>query len=374
MQTGAGLRSLCVKFPERVRGNDYYRERHPELVRDAEQRTLAKIWAKGEKPDAFSIEMEPFLRDPFRGTVERRVLAEGEKVLPLELAAAREAIAKAGLRVEDVDLLLSSAFLPDTVGVGSAAYLARDLGLTGAAWNFETACSSSVVGLQTACGLVQSGQYRHVLVVISCTYSRVSEPDDTFGWFLGDGVAAFVVGPVPAGQGYLGHKTIHTAETCGSFYYDLVPDAGAGRPGIVIKATKDAGRMLAATAEPYLATCCRGAAEAAGVALDDVKTFVFNTPTAWYAAFAARSLGISRERTVSTYHHYANTGPVLMPANLHYAAQAAKLAPGDLVMLYAVGSVSSASAMVLRWSDVALGANPAGVLPARMGVTSAVRS
>ena len=64
------------------------------------------------------------------------------------------------------------------------------------------------------------------------------------------------------------------------------------------------------------------------------------------------------ERTISAYPLYANVGPVLMPANLHLAASLGRIAPGALVLLYSVGSVSTASAAVMRWGDVALGPEP----------------
>ena len=47
--------------------------------------------------------------------------------------------------------------------------------------------------------------------------------------------------------------------------------------------------------------------------------------------------------------------PALPTTNLHHAAREGRLAPGDLVLVYAVGSASSAMASVLRWGDVALG-------------------
>jgi 3-oxoacyl-[acyl-carrier-protein] synthase-3 len=361
MSGTAGIRALAVSFPRTVRTNEHWRERYPEMVADAEQKTLARIWAGPSGPaassDPFDAEMAPYLSDPFRGTVERRVLAPGETSLMLEAQAAREALAAAAMTPGDVDLMIVSSFLPDTIGVGNAAFLARELGLRGAAWNLETACTSSVVALQTACALVQSGQYRNVLVVVSCTYSRVAEETDSLSWFLGDGAGAFVVGPAAAGEGFMGARVIHTGVTCGTFYYDLVADPGAA-PRVRMQATAATGRVLKETAVPFLRECAEGAAHAAGVSLRDIDFFAFNTPTAWYAAFCTRALGVDPSRTISTYPRYANIGPALMTANLFHAAREGRVRKGDLVMVYAVGSVSSAAAAVMRWGDVSLGREP----------------
>jgi 3-oxoacyl-[acyl-carrier-protein] synthase-3 len=357
MIESVGLRSLAAAFPATIRTNDWWRQHHPQLVAQEEKKTLARLWksnAQTQSLDAFERAMAPYLSDPFRGARERRVLAPGQTARSIELDAARRALDAAGLEPKDVDLLISCAFLPDQVGVGNATWLARDLGLSCQAWNLETTCSSALVALQNAAALVRTGEHRNVLVVISCTYSRVYDEDDTLGWFLGDGAGAFVVGRTPPGASYLSARAFHTGETCNTFFYEVVPDPVRGAR-IRMDCTPETGKILYETAEPFLRKCSEAAADAAGVKLSDIDCFVFNTPTAWYADFCSAALGVSRERTVDTYPEYANLGPALMPVNLYRAAESGRLRPGDLVLLYTVGSVSSAGALVLRWGDVALG-------------------
>lgn len=368
-----GFRSLAVAFPETVRTNDYFRQSNPQLVADAEQKTLAKVWADhGGEPGTFDRAFEPFRDDPFRGTVERRALLPGEPILPVEVKAARDALAAAKLEAGDIDTVLACSFLPDQPGIGSAVFIARELGISGPAWNIETACSSATAGLQLATSLVRAEQATNVLVVISCSYSRVSDPNDTFGWFLGDGCTAFVVGPCAEGEGHIAAKTINTAQTCGSFWYmlDLDPE---GKPWIRVEAGGKAGRALRDTAEPYLRECVEGAAAAAGVGLDEIDFFAFNTPTAWYGEFCVKTLGIPRDRTINTYPLYANMGPVLWPVNLHHAASLGRPKKGDLVLLYSVGSVSSAGSVVMRWGDVGLGPLPDRVRNDLAAVTDKIR-
>lgn len=354
MSGAAGVRAIAASLPATVRTNDYYRERHPDRVAALAERSLGKLWARATTADAFSIEMAPYLEDPFRGTVERRVVGPGETALSLESAAARRALAAAGMTPNDVELMIVSSFQPDQLGVGNAAFLARELGLRRPAWNLETACSSSVVAFHTACGLVSAGQYRSVLVVASCTYSRNADDADSVSWFLGDGAGAIVVSRVAEGEGLLGMHTVPTTETCDTFYYAMTPQASAP-PRAVMQCTPQSGRILHESAEPQLRACCEGAAQRAGVRLADVDLLVCNTPTAWFSAFAARALGLDPGRTVSYFPRTGNIGCALMPVNLHAAAREGRLRRGDLVLLYSVGSVSTASAAVVRWGDVALG-------------------
>ena len=356
MSASVGMRSLAISLPRTIRKNDFWRERYPKLVADEERKTLARLWKANERAapvDPFEIAMAPYLSDPFRGARERRVLDPGQSAASLELDCARRALDAAGLRADQVGLLVASSFLPDQIGVGNATPLAKALGHKGAAWNVETTCSGALVALQNACALIKGGEFETALVIVSCTYSRVADEDDTLCWFLGDGAGAFVVGRTPPGASYLGAKTLNTGDTCNTFFYEVVADARG--PRIRMDCTPETGRVLAETSQPYLRASCEGAAQAAGVKLSEIDFFVFNTPTAWYGEFCRRALGVPEERSVDTYPEYANVGPALLPVNLYRAAASGRLKPGDLVLLYTIGSVSSAGALVMRWGDVALG-------------------
>ncbi|WP_394834941.1 hypothetical protein LVJ94_51425 [Pendulispora rubella] len=359
---GAGLRSLAIAFPSILRTNDHFRSAHPDMVAHAEQFSLAKVWGKGEAaaaaPTAFDLTMAPYLADPFRGAAERRLRAPGEPALAMELRAARGALDAAGITAKDVDLTLVSSFVGDRFGVGNAAYLAKELQLRAPAINFETACSSSVVGLQLAASLIASGAYGRVLVVVSTSNSVQVVDDDSLGWFVGDGAGALLVERSSAeGFGVLGWKTINSIETNDMFVIHSVPER-ARRTRLCTSANENAGAMARNTAEPYLRACVDGALSMASASVRDVDFWVFNTPNAWYADFCARVLGVEQGRYHSVYPRYANIGAALMPATLYHALHEGRIHPGNLVGLYSVGSTSTASALIMRIGNVALGPYP----------------
>ncbi|WGV26221.1 3-oxoacyl-ACP synthase III family protein [Halotia branconii] len=359
MHYPVGVRSLAMALPSIKRSNDYYREKYPELIAQSEQRSLARLFSVNNSTpnNEFDFKMLPYLQDPFRGTVNRWVLAPDESSLMLQERAARQALDAANLTFSEVDLMLVASIWPEHIGFGDAAFLSRQLNLQGAAWNIDAACGVTPVALQTACALVRSQEYRNVLVVISCSYSRFFAEDDTLSWFMSDGVGAFVVGSLAPNQGILGTKTIHTAALCDIFFAKLTEDE-QGNPQVQMRMDKIANRAIRETAVDQLRTCCEGAVAAAGVILDQVDFFIFNTSTAWGAQFCAQVLGIDIERTINLYSHYANIGPVITVANLYYAAQLNKIHENDLVLIYGLGAAGVASASVMRWGDVALGTVP----------------
>ncbi|HLT30296.1 MAG TPA: 3-oxoacyl-[acyl-carrier-protein] synthase III C-terminal domain-containing protein [Myxococcaceae bacterium] len=358
-----GIRSLAVSFPENVRLNAYFRERYPEVVAQAEEQAIGKLWkkhgddGKAGKPDPFNAAMEPYLNDLFRGTVERRVLGKDGDIYTHLLAASKEALEIAGVEGKDVGVLLSTSLLPRAHGIGDGADLAGDLGMRGPGWNFESACSGSHTGLQMATALVSSGMYESALVVVGCSYSQKSSERDNMGWTCGDGAAAYLVTPQPEGYGVLGEHSVHTAPTCGHVGFEPAFEDEKGW-FLKLTSTREAGRLLKSSSMEALPLCVNQALDKANTKLEEIDFFVFNTPLAWYTEFCASVLGIPLEKTINTYERYANTGPVLMPTNLFHAAKDGRIKKGDKVLLYTIGSASSAGASVIRWGDVALGEAP----------------
>lgn len=357
MKSSIGLRSLTIKFPETIRTNDYWYENFPHLLPKTRKRQRVATAIGNNDSDIWSQAVAPYLGDPFRGAIERRILQEEESGLALESQAAKEAIALAGLAPEDIDLALVSALFPDRPGPGHATYLSREIGLRCPAWNIESTCASALVALQTARAFIESGIYRTILIVISHFGSNATDNADSLSWSLGDGAGAFIVSSVRGDEGILGMAIAPTIETCDAYCYELANN-GKGKTQTLAR-TGDNAIALAETAVDAARSCCQKATDAAGVSLADIDFFAFNTPTAWYANVCARALGIDRDRVLNLYPRYSNIGPVFPLANLDCAARQGKIRQGDLVLLYANGAAATAAAAILRWGDTVLGTPPA---------------
>ncbi|MEA5571203.1 3-oxoacyl-ACP synthase III family protein [Calothrix sp. UHCC 0171] len=357
MHIPVGIKSLAVSFPSVIRTNDYFKEKYPDLVAKSEENSLGRMisLSQSQPTNEYELEMIPFLSDPFRGTVERRALAPDESSLTLEYRAAKDALAAANISPSQLDLVISSSFPSEYIASGNAAFVARELGLECGAWNLDAACGSPPVALETACSLIQSGRYRNILVTTSCTYSRLVEESDPLSWFFGDGAGAFVVSSLELNQGILGSKTINTSILCDQLRVKGNEDEH-GNQRLRMQMSRNMNRVVGNAGAEMLRTCCEGAVASAGVTLSDINFFIFNTPTAWFSNFCIRVLGINPERTIDCYPSYANIGPALTLSNLYYAQEMGKIRENDLILMYGFGAASSASATVMRWGDVAIGA------------------
>jgi len=362
MNNSAGMRSIAIAFPGGLKTNDYWVRNHPEVVENAIDKN--NIWAspkddrQAAQHSAFDIEMAKYLGDPFRGSQERRALLPHENALTLETRCANMALEAGAIPRSDIDLVICTSLFTDIRGVGNATFIAGELGLHCASWNLESACSSALAIFETACALVRSGQYRSVLCVVSCTYSRSFEDHNTMSWLSGDGAGAFVVSAVPADEGLLASSMMHTAETRYAFLLDSMPDPQRNADSVRVRSAKGGAKIVRDQSENYVRKTADEALRKAGLRIADIDWFVVNTPTAWYTAFCARVLGYDVGRSVNTFPRYANCGPALMPVNLYTAAAELPIKCGDLVLLHTVGSMSSAGTAIVRWGDVALGPKP----------------
>ncbi|MBP0019681.1 MAG: 3-oxoacyl-ACP synthase III family protein [Cyanobacteria bacterium SBLK] len=356
-QKAVGIRSIAVSFPKTIRTNDYWKERYPEMVEQAEQKNFGKLFSvrQSQPTDEYTKAMLPYIQDPFRGGVERRILGPGESSLTLEYQAASDALSAAEMSVEDVDLMLVASLFPEDIAPGNASFLARDLGLRGAAWNIESTCSSALVTLQSAEAMVRSGLYRNVLVVVSTTYSRFADEDDTLSWFFGDGAGAVVISELEQeNQGIICSKILHTGETCGAVFNEFLPKGDKTKVCIRIQGSK----VIRESAK-FIKAGCEGVLKTAGLTLNDVDFFSFNTASAWYVDFCQNLLGIDPEKTLNLHPRYSNIGAVLALANLYHGAQMGKLRENDVALVSTWGASGTAGAMLMRWGKVALGPAPA---------------
>lgn len=342
----AAIRSLAVRLGSERRDNDWYRAHEPERVARAEEEGLARAFRlEGRAEGSFDRAMAAFVADPFRGATQRYVLAPGETCLGLELDAARAALAASGS--DDVDLILCTSWLPERfVPPGNAVFHAAALGTTAPAYNVETACSGASACLQLAHGMISSGLHRRVLVIASSTNSR--QATDTLGWISSDVAAAAVL--EPGDDGVLASSMVNTAPTNDVFINALEVEGGCAV--VRMRVGPDGGARLrdSSGGELARATCLEAAARA-GVGLDDIAYFAFSTPLAWFSRMCADALGVDPERTIDLFPRFANVGAPFPLVHLYTATREGRIRPGDLVMVYTVGSTSSAGAVVLRAGD-----------------------
>jgi 3-oxoacyl-[acyl-carrier-protein] synthase-3 len=131
------------------------------------------------------------------GIVERRRASSEIQAVDLATTASLEAIEKAGIRADQIGLVLVST-ISNTVQTPSlAALLADRIGANPApAYDISAACAGYTYGIAQADSFVRSGLAEYVLVVGAEKLSDiVKSTDRSISFLLGDGAGAAIVGP-----------------------------------------------------------------------------------------------------------------------------------------------------------------------------------
>lgn len=127
-------------------------------------------------------------RLPERGNDELSVMAE------IGVAAAREALDRAGRAPQDVDAVLCAASNMQRAYPAMAIEIQQALGIDGFGFDMNVACSSATFGIQTAADFIRAGNARSVLVVSpEITSGHLNWRDRDSHFIFGDVATAVLV-------------------------------------------------------------------------------------------------------------------------------------------------------------------------------------
>ena len=129
------------------------------------------------------------------GIHQRHIAADGELTSDLALAAAKNALERAGRDAQDIDLIVLATATPDNTFPATATAVQAQLGIHhGCAFDIQAVCSGFVYALSTADNFLKCGQHKRALVIGSETFSRILDWEDrTTCVLFGDGAGAVVL-------------------------------------------------------------------------------------------------------------------------------------------------------------------------------------
>lgn len=279
------------------------------------------------------------------GIRARRLVDPGVLTSDLAAAAARNALADAGLAASDLDLIIVASSTPDYPGSfpSTATVVQTRLGAANAAaFDLGAVCSGFAYALHIAAQMVATGANRHVLVIGAETLSRALNWDDrTTAVLFGDGAGAVVVGEVSEG-GYLGG--ILGADGAGG---ELLCITRSGEsPGTIYQN----GREVYKFAVQIMGEVALRAVEAAGLTAADINLLIPHQANIRIIDKAAERMGLPREKVVVNLECYGNTSAASIPLALDEAVKAGRVQPGSLLVLVGFGAGLTWGANVIRWS------------------------
>ncbi|MCK0208592.1 ketoacyl-ACP synthase III [Starkeya koreensis] len=283
------------------------------------------------------------------GIRERHIAAEGEVTSDLALAAAKAALADAGLEPGDIDLIVLATSTPDNTFPATAVSVQAGLGIThGAAFDLQAVCSGFVYALATADNFLKSGQYRRCLVIGAETFSRILDwSDRTTCVLFGDGAGALVLEAVRDEADGRGVLTTHLRSD-GRFKNKLFVDGGVSSTRSVGYLRME-GREVFRHAVGMITDVIVDAFEATGEDAETIDWFVPHQANRRIIDASAVKLGIAPEKVVITVDRHGNTSAASIPLALAAAHADGRIKRGDLVLLEAMGGGFTWGSALVRW-------------------------
>jgi 3-oxoacyl-[acyl-carrier-protein] synthase-3 len=285
------------------------------------------------------------------GIAERRKAAPGELTSDMAVHAARKALAAAGRRVDEVDLILVATTTPDLTFPATAAIVQRKLGAPICpAFDLQAVCSGFVYALSVADGFVARGHARCALVIGAETMTRLLDYTDRGTCVLfGDGAGAVVMEPVE-GQGLSTDRGLlsFALRSDGAKQDLLYTDGGVSSTG-TIGLLRMVGSQVFRHAVVNIAEAIEAAAAMAGTPISAIDWFIPHQANQRILNGVAHRLGLDENKVVSTVARHANTSAASIPLALAEAVEDGRIKPGQLLLLEAMGGGFTWGACVLRF-------------------------
>ncbi len=285
------------------------------------------------------------------GIHERRIAAPGELTSDLALAAARAAIADAGIEAQTIDLIVLATSTPDNTFPATAVSVQAGLGLShGAAFDLQAVCSGFVYALATVDGLLRMGTFKRALVIGAETFSRILDWTDRGTCVLfGDGAGALVIEaqPQPGTREDRGILTSHLRSD-GRHKMKLYVDGGPSSTGTVGHLRME-GREVFRHAVAMITDVVEDAFRATGYKAADIDWFVPHQANKRIIDGSAHKLGIDAAKVIATVGQHGNTSAASIPLALAVAVADGRIKRGNLVLLEAMGGGFTWGATMLRW-------------------------
>jgi len=285
------------------------------------------------------------------GIKERRIAAKGELTSTMGTAAARAALANAGMDPQDIDLIVLATSTPDQTFPATAVTIQADLGITqGAAFDVQAVCSGFVFALTTVDNYLKSGEFRRALVIGSEAFSRILDWDDRGTCVLfGDGAGALVVEAEMQNGSTTDRGVLASCLRSDGRYRDkLYVDGGPSTTGTVGYVRMD-GPEVFRHAVTNIAEVIDATLKKSGYLASDIDWFVPHQANKRILDGAARKLGLAPEKIVITVDKHANTSAASIPLALDAACQDGRIKKGDLVLMEAMGGGFTWGAVLVRW-------------------------
>jgi 3-oxoacyl-[acyl-carrier-protein] synthase-3 len=304
--------------------------------------------------DLYKKDIGTFLEQS-RNIRERRWMSEDQRTSDLIIPAAEQAMKKAGITAQDLDLIIVSTDTPDYLSPSTASVVAYRMGAKNAGtYDINTACAGFVVGCDIATKyIIADAKYKNILVVGAYGMSKYLNFEDyKIASLFADGAGAVVIQPSKDGTGFIESEMF----TEGVYHDHMGIYAGGTAQPITHSVVENRGHLLAFPKRIPPETNGIHWPRLTHTLLDrirktpqDIKHFFITQFNVQSIYETLDKLNLPRDRAHYIMDRYGYTGSASIGMALADAAAEKKMKKGDLVFMLGSGGGMSMAALALEW-------------------------
>ena len=289
------------------------------------------------------------------GIKERRILEKGGTSI-LATNAALDLIQKHNVKPEEIDCIIVATVTPDMFFPPTACLVQKKIGAVNA-WGFdlEAACSGFLFAFQTGCALIESGQYKKVMVIGADKMSSITDyTDRNICILFGDGGAAVLLEPTEDKSLGLQDSILHV-DGSGE---DSLHMRGGGSLNPPTHETVDKkmhyiyqdGKAVFKVAVKGMADVSVELMQKNNLKAEDIAYLVPHQANMRIIDATAERMGLSRDKVMINIDRYGNTTAATIPSCLVEYYRNGKIKKGDKIILAAFGAGYTWGASYIVWA------------------------
>lgn len=280
------------------------------------------------------------------GIVQRHIADEEELTSDLAVNAAKNAIEKAKISIDEIGLIIVATTTPDKTFPSCATTIQSKLKCKNAfAFDVQAACSGFIYAVTVADSLIKSNdRIKYALVIGAEIMSRIVDWEDRSTCVLfGDGAGAVIM------KSEMSSSSIISTNLHSDGNVDLLCTNGG------ISSTRDSGKILMNGREVFkhavekLTASVEETLKCNSLKITDIDWLIPHQANIRIIEAVVKKLDFPIEKVINTVDKHANTSAASIPLALDYAIQESKIKSGNLVLLISIGAGLTWGSVLLRY-------------------------
>ncbi len=278
------------------------------------------------------------------GIKTRHIASKDEATSDMAVNASLDAIARAGISKDDIDLVLCATVTPDYFNMPSTAcIISHKLGIKNVqAFDISAACSGFVYGLSIAKAFIESGMKKNILLIGAEKFSSIVDYTDRSTCILfGDGAGACIISATQDKS----EAIIDVKASADGAYSDflITPSPGSVNPASIeaienrLIYVKMKGNETFKLAVKTLTKDVKEILAHNKMSADDIDFFVPHQANYRIIKAVGDALGLRDDQIVLTIEKYGNTSAASIPMAINDIYESGKLHYGDMMLLDTFG-------------------------------------